>query len=679
VRTGSSQRRLTLALLGVISLLSYPAPAAAQWWPHAARATSDSFPDLATRLARVEAILRTFEGSGKPGLAIAILEDGELVYARGYGTAQLEYGIPITPRTVFHVASVSKQFTAFAIAMLAEQGKLALSDDVRRYLPDLPDFGARITIRDLVHHMSGLRDQWTLLTMAGWRLDDVITQADILRLVRRQRELNFPPGSEHVYSNTGYTLLAEIVRVVTGTPFPDWMRKQVFVPLGMTDTHFHDDHRTVVKNRAYSYSRTPSGAYRRAVLNYANVGATSLFTTAEDLTRWARNFFHPSVGGEAVIQQMYERGVLTRGEELDYAFGLELAERGGRRYAEHSGGDAGFRSHILMAPEERFAVVVLANNARTSPSSLARRVAQVFLPDATAAEVTGSGAGAGSAGEGPFEPLAKVPGEDLNRVSGLYWNPTGDYIRRIYERRGRLYYNRGASNESELAPLGEDRFRMLGVDVPLQVWFEPSGSEPERMLVRIADGEPLVSKRVEPPPEALDLVPYAGAYVSEELAATYWLLVEGSGLMLRHWRHGDVALRPVAVDRFESSAWWLGSVRFERDERDRITGFRSSSGRVRNLLFERRGDVPPSERPAERKGDVDVAIVCVPGREAGEPRRVIPSMELEETSNSEFVREARVRAHRSAHRAGAASDLLDAGCDVHAHVPPAERGSPAGL
>lgn len=632
----SSRRWGSLALLGLGSLCVYPAPAAGQWWPRTERRAGDSVPDLATRLSRVEAILRTFEGSGRPGLAIAILDHGELVYERGYGMAQLEYDIPITPRTVFHVASVSKQFTAFAIALLAEQGKLSLTDDVRRYLPDLPNFGQQITIRDLVHHTSGLRDQWTLLTMAGWRLDDVITQSDILRLVRRQRELNFPAGSEHVYSNTGYTLLAEIVGVVTGTPFPDWMRKQVFEPLGMTDTHFHDDHRTVVKNRAYSYARTPSGAYQRAVLNYANVGATSLFTTVEDLTRWARNFFDPTVGGEAVIRQMYERGVLTNGEQIDYAFGLSLAERGGRQYVEHSGGDAGFRSHILMVPEERFTVIVLANEARISPSSLAGRVAEVFM-SGTAAPGSRPDTGAGTPEQEEVESETKVPGEDLERVSGLYWNPTSDYVRRIDERRGRLYYNRGGSNESPLAPLGDDRFRMLDVDVHLEVWFEPRGSDPERMLVRIADGEPIVSKRVEPPPEPLDLSAYAGAYVSEELAATYWLLVEGSGLVLRHWRHGDVPLRPVALDRFDSSAWWLGSVRFERDDRGRITGFRSSSGRVRHLWFERRATASPSEGPAEGERDVDVAVIGVAGREARETRRLVPSVELHHLTRPELV------------------------------------------
>jgi CubicO group peptidase (beta-lactamase class C family) len=619
--------RGALGLIGVVtisglSMLGLPAHASAQAWPHAGRRAPNPGPDPTDHLSRVEDIFKSFDRPGRPGLAVAVLKDGETLFSRGYGLAQLEYDIPITPGTVFHVASVSKQFTAFAIATLAQRGELALTDDIRRHLPELPDFGERITIRDLIHHTSGLRDQWTLLTMAGWRLDDVITQADILRLLKRQRELNFSPGSEHVYSNSGYTLLAEIVGVVTGVPFADWMQKEVFGPLGMTDTHFHDDHRTVVKDRAYSYEREPGGKYRRAVLNYANVGATSLFTTTEDLVRWAESFWAPAEGSEAVIRQMTETGILTSGERLAYAFGLTVSERDGRRLVEHSGGDAGFRSHILMAPEERLAVIVLANEARVSPGELSRRVAELFAPET---QVAAWGADDGSTGEnvarredveevGDSAETVKAAEVDLERVSGLYWNPARDNLRRVYQKRGRLFYNRGASNESELAPLGEDRFRMLGVDVPLLVWFEPRGSNPERMVVRIDDGEPIVSERVEPPPELLDPSPYAGTYVSDELAATYRLLVEGEGLVLRHWRHGDIPLRPVALDRFQSDAWWLGSVRFERDERGRITGFRSSSGRVRHLWFERRdsmpppagvvppsaGVVPPSEGPAER-------------------------------------------------------------------------------
>lgn len=678
MRTRPGWRCLRLAALALVVSFLGPAGAAAQWWPRTPERTGDPIPDPETRLSRVDEIFRPFDRAGRPGVAVAILEDGELVFSRGYGLAQLEYDVPITPRTVFHVASVSKQFTAFAIAMLAEQGKLSLSDDVRLYLPELPSFGERITIRDLVHHTSGLRDQWTLLAMAGWRMDDVITQADILRLVRRQRELNFVPGSEHMYSNTGYTLLAEIVRAVTGIPFPDWMREQVFEPLGMTDTHFHDDHRVLVKDRAYSYSRTPAGGYRRAVLNYANVGATSLFTTSEDLTRWARNFFEPSVGGKAVIRQMYERGTLTTGERIDYAFGLVLADRGGRRYVEHSGDDAGFRSHILMIPEERFSVVVLANEERISPSSLARRVARLFVPAVTPEPVALTVVGGGSADDGTDEPVVKMSSDDLDRVSGLYWNPVRDDVRRIYRKGNHLYYNRGGSNESELAPVGEDRFRML-VDEPLHVRFEPRGSKPERMRVRIGDSEAMVLKRIAPPPDPLDLDAYAGVYVSEELAATYLLRVERKGLVLRHWRHGDIALRPVALDRFESGVWWLGSVRFERDDQDRITGFRSTSGRVRHLRFERRDDTAPSEGPPERQGDVDVAIVRASRREAGEPGRVIARVELEDTPHPELVREARVRPDRPAHGARAACDPLDAGGDVQARVPAPEGRPPTGL
>lgn len=230
---------------------------------------------------KVDQLFATWDKPESPGAAIAVIKDGVVVYKRGYGSANLEYNVPITPQTVFHVASVSKQFTAFAIALLAHQGKLSLDDDIRKHLPEVPDFGKKITIRHLIHHTSGLRDQWTLLGMAGWRLDDVITKEHILKMVRHQKELNFDPGAENLYSNTGYTLLAVIVERVSGQSFRDYTDANIFKPLGMTNTHFHDDHERIVKNRAYSYSPAgPGGGFKAAPLNYANVGATSLFTTA---------------------------------------------------------------------------------------------------------------------------------------------------------------------------------------------------------------------------------------------------------------------------------------------------------------------------------------------------------------------------------------------------------------
>jgi CubicO group peptidase (beta-lactamase class C family) len=215
-----------------------------------------------------------------PGAAVAIIKDGSIIYKNGYGIACMDYDIPITPSTIFHVASVSKQFTTFAIALLADQGKLSLDDDIRKYLPEVPDFGKTITIRHLIYHTSGLRDQWELLAMAGWRLDDVITKEHILKIVRHQKELNFDPGEEYSYCNSGYTLMAEIVARLSDQSFREFTAKSIFKPLGMDNTHFHDDHEMIVKNMAYSYNTGSNNGFKKSVLSFANVGATSLFTTA---------------------------------------------------------------------------------------------------------------------------------------------------------------------------------------------------------------------------------------------------------------------------------------------------------------------------------------------------------------------------------------------------------------
>jgi len=192
--------------------------------------------------SKVDKIFSEWDKWDSPGASLAVLKAGQIIYKRGYGCAQLEYNIPIVPSTVFHVASVSKQFTAFAAALLANRGKLSLDEDIRKYLPEVPDFGKTITLKHLIYHTSGLRDQWEALAIAGWRLDDVITKEHILKLVRNQRELNFAPGEEHLYCNTGYSLLAEIVARVSGQSFPDWTAENIFKPLGMSNTHFHDDH-----------------------------------------------------------------------------------------------------------------------------------------------------------------------------------------------------------------------------------------------------------------------------------------------------------------------------------------------------------------------------------------------------------------------------------------------------
>lgn len=329
--------------------------------------------------SRVDGLFRRWDNRASPGCALAVVRDGAIVYKRGYGMADLDHDIPITPSSVFHAASLSKQFTAAAIVLLAQEGKLSLDDEVRRYIPELPDFGVPITIRHLIHHTSGLRDQWNLLELAGWRYSlDLISDDDVLQMMARQKDLNFPPGQKFMYCNTGYTLLAQIVKRVSGRSFRELTAARIFQPLGMKNTHFRDDHAEIVKGQAYGY--VPAGeTFRLSMPNFDTVGATSLLTTVEDLARWDENFDEPRVGGRKLILQMLEPGKLNSGETLDYAFGLKIGNYRGLPIVDHAGADAGYRAHLIRFPEQHFSVACLCNLSTADPGGLARKVADLYL------------------------------------------------------------------------------------------------------------------------------------------------------------------------------------------------------------------------------------------------------------------------------------------------------------
>src|SRR5579871_2180040 len=359
-------RLAALTLLSVLSPIGVPAQ------------TSPPGPS-ASPTQRVDELFQKMDSTVSPGCALSVMRDGQIIYERGYGMADLDHNIPITPATVFHVASMSKQFTAASILMLAQEGKLSLDDPVRKYIPELPDFGVPVTIRQLIHHTSGLRDQWDLLGLAGWRYSlDLITDEDVLSVVSRQRDLNFTPGSKHLYSNTGYTLLAQVVKRVSGQSFREFTTARIFEPLNMKSTHFRDDHAEIVKNMAYGYEPAKD-TYRISLTNFDTVGATSLLTTVEDLIHWDENFYHPEVGGEALIKQMLERGKLNNGEQLDYASGLVVGTYRGLATVDHGGADAGYRSDMIRFPDQHFSVACLCNLATANPSDLARRVAAIYL------------------------------------------------------------------------------------------------------------------------------------------------------------------------------------------------------------------------------------------------------------------------------------------------------------
>ncbi len=518
------------------------------------------------------------------GATVAVAQGNKILFSKGYGLANVEYNIPNSPKTIFHVASVSKQFTAFAIALLADQGKISLDDDIRKYLPELHDFGSKITIRHLVHHTSGLRDQWNLLALAGWRLDDVITKSQVLRLISHQDELNFKPGDEFSYCNTGYTLMGEIVSRVTGKSFAEWCAENIFKPLEMNHTLFYDDHEKIVRDRAYSYNDSPEGL-KKSVLSYANAGATSLFTTAEDLTKWANNFYTMKVGNKAVMTQMEERGILNKGDTISYAFGQDISQYKGVKTIAHSGGDAGYRTFLLRFPEQQYSIVVLSNLGSFNPASLAYKVADIclkkYLPQDTKTEETKTAAPAGG--------TVTVKEDVLKLYEGQY-QLNAEMIVTIKVDGGKLTAQ--ATGQPMIALTATSETEFVVPDYGIKIVFKKS-DKPATEFTLYQGGQTIPAPRIKPfDPKSINIKSYTGIYYSPELQTSYEIVAKKDTLIVNHIRHEPVTMAAVGKDAFSTSAWYMSRIDFSRDAQSQITGFRASSGRVKNVRFIRTGKLP---------------------------------------------------------------------------------------
>jgi len=346
----------------------------------AALAQAQSFPPN----PKVDALYAEWNKPSTPGCALGVVQNGKFIYEHGYGMANLDYDIPNSPRMVYYVGSDSKQFTAASIALLVLDGKLSLSDDIRKYIPEMPDYsatyGVPVTIDNLVHHTSGIRDIYTLMELGGLRMEDVMPDSVALALIARQKELNFKPGTDYLYTNSGYWLLRQIVQRVTGKSLRVFADERIFQPLGMTHTHFHDDPGHVMKNRAMSYLPDSAHGFRISYLqNFDKIGAGGLYTTIEDLLKWDDNFYSHKVGGDAMQQLIHTRGILNGRDTITYAFGNEVSSYRGLKTDEHGGSLMGYRAHILRFPEQHFSVIETCNLGTIDPGQIAHKVADVYL------------------------------------------------------------------------------------------------------------------------------------------------------------------------------------------------------------------------------------------------------------------------------------------------------------
>jgi CubicO group peptidase (beta-lactamase class C family) len=522
-------------------------------------------PADSTRVA-VNRVFAAWSSTDSPGCALGVARDGKVIYENGYGMANLEVDAPITPASIFHVASVSKQFTAMAVELLARDGKLSLDDDIRRYLPEIPDYGHRITIRHLLNHTSGLRDQWDLLFMARGRFEENrITEADVLEIVARQKALNFMPGTEYLYSNTGYTLAGTIVKRVSGKSLREFADERIFKPLGMTNTHFHDDYTMVVKGRAAAYARGSDGQWHVSLPNYDTYGATSLFTTVGDLLKWEANFTKPVVGDERLLRDMITSATLANGDTTGYGFGIFTEVYRGARLVGHSGGDAGYRTYVGRFPDHGLAITVLCNAAPANPVALTRSVADVYLSNKLAPA------------DSPAKAMVALSAAQLARFAGVYVNPVTGAPTFVTLRGDTLIF--GRTTGPALVPLSERRFRG-----PLGVWeFTPAGQLVQTIIGWPPQKPQVLERREVARPSRAELERYAGSYYSEELGATYTVTATDSTLVLKTRWGSERIVRPAYGDTFAGN----GLITFTRDSARRVNGMLMSSGRVRGVKFER--------------------------------------------------------------------------------------------
>lgn len=514
------------------------------------------------RTARIENIFAAFDQPGSPGCAVGVVHHGKLVFGRGYGYANLEHGVPLTTRSIFDIASTSKQFVAFATLLLEQDGGLSLDQPVRKWIPELPPYASSVTIRHLLEHTSGLRDYLTLARLKGLSLSDYYSGADVLAWLARQNELNFAPGSDWLYSNSGYFLMSQVIQRASGKSLRDYAHERIFAPLGMKSSRFHDDHTELVPLRASAYAPRP-GSFRISMSPLDLVGDGGLYTNVEDLALWDANFYTAKVGGESLLRRLQQPARLDGGKQLDYALGLMLDTWNGRPAVFHGGSWAGYRAELFRLPNERFSVICLCNVLSADAAALARRVAEVWFPPAP--------------GSTPQPPAVTLSEEQLRRWEGDWREELTGAVWKLAVNGGKLTGTHPIG-PVRLTPLSEREFKIDGVPMPARIAFDSRtarlfmGNFPAVNLARVI---PVALTRE-------DLAAFAGRYWSSELEVHYDIALDNGKLIVRAPRQEPLPLLPAEPDLFTSRGL---EFQFQRGSSGAVSSFRLAAGRVRNLLF----------------------------------------------------------------------------------------------
>jgi CubicO group peptidase (beta-lactamase class C family) len=529
------------------------------------------------QIQKIDSLFTSWNVSNHPGGSVLVSKDGKTIFSKSYGLANIEYNIPNTNNTLFNIGSISKQFTAMGIVLLEEQNKLSFDDNIRKYIPELPNFSEIITIRHLLHHTSGLRDLHGLLGLAGWRSGDLETNDDVYKIIKNQKELNFKPNEEFLYSNTGYILLAKIIENISQLKFDQWMKQNIFQPLGMKNTYVETSLDNIVRNNATSYYLRKE--FKRALEYWGYYGSGNMHSTIEDVNIWLQNFSTPLKGWESAFNKLLTTTPLNNGFETNYGFGVRIEDYFGNKLIQHGGSVGGFRAIARTFPEEQLNIVILTNYSRSGIVSKANKISGIFLDKSKdtltkrAIKVT----------QAPSK-FIKLSNKKLKSFEGIYWSDSEKSGRKVYFKNDTLRYSSSGKNEWPLVPIDKYKFILIHPAVKPIIKFD---SKTHKMTTKIENNLPgvftFIQKSLDKKTNDLNML--VGNYYSQELKAIYSISIDDkSNIYLEHARHGTIKLEQLYNNIF-SGDWPIGTVEIKRNEKGKVMGLRMSNGRTRNVWF----------------------------------------------------------------------------------------------
>lgn len=531
---------------------------------------------------KIDKIFSRWNAPNSPGGTVGIIKDGKLIFTKGYGMANLDYNIPNDPKTVFSIASTSKQFTAASIILLSEQGKLSLEDTLMKFFPNFPDYANEVTVQHLLNHTSGIRDYIILARLSGLTVDDYYTNEIVEKLLTNQQELNFTPGDEYLYSNSGYWLLGQIVEKVSGFTLAEFAKKNIFDPLEMKDTHFHDNQNQIVKNRATGYRPDRKGGYYIYNTKLNMIGDGGVITNVNDLAKWDATFYHSNLFNKGFWDKMTENGILNDGSKINYAKGLNINTYKGLKTITHSGGYVGYRTEFIRFPEAQFSVIILANRTDSSPTRMAYKIADLFLEDQYKKE--------NSTQTKKYSPEIKdfksitLTKKELNAFEGFYWDGKSKMSRELKVRNDTLNYVRNDGSATMMVPISKNKFKLIGPRVPVICEMSSNGNTKEFTL-NLPNAAPITYVAYKPITafSETDLESYSGDYYSKELDAVYTLKTKKDRMFLLVKDNPIGEVKPIMKDVISIRS--RQTFEFNKDR----TAFRLSMlGRVKNIKFVKR-------------------------------------------------------------------------------------------